>query len=93
MVSSGSQSGRAGSTYSRDPSRSVVAWIPHRIATNRKIDPAAHACGTLAPRYWTGKLPASRGRPANSSGSRLAWNRSVASNMPSATWAASASWP
>ena len=40
----------------------------------------AQAWGTLAPRYWTGKLPASSSRPAKSSGSRRESKRSAASN-------------
>ena len=62
-------------------------------ATRRRIADAAQACGTLAPRYWTGNDASRRGSPENSSGRRWSDSRSAASNMPFATCAASAANP
>ena len=90
IVISGIHAGSAGFTYSLAPSASTVACRPHRTATNRKTEPAAQACGTFAPRYGTGKLAGTRGRPENSSGSRRPTSRSAASKIPFATCAASA---
>src|SRR5262249_14598320 len=70
IVTEGSQSGRAGPTQIREPSASVVAWIRARIAINRSTEPAAQACGTFAPRYWTGNVASDLYRPAHSSGRR-----------------------
>src|SRR5439155_8813138 len=70
IVTAGSQSGSDGLTYSREPVASVVAWMPARIAISRITEPAAHAWGTLAPGYWTGKLVCVAWGPAKSSGRR-----------------------
>ena len=48
----------------------------------QNTEPAAQACGTLAPRYCTGKGESTRLVPAKTSGSRLDMKRSAASTMP-----------
>jgi hypothetical protein len=58
-----------------------------------KADPAAHACGTFAPRYWTGKPEPSRWMPAYSSGSWFSRKCPAARLMSRAISAASRSKP
>src|SRR5580704_5892739 len=53
-VTSGSQSGSAGSTYSLP--RGASCCNPSIACSSMNGVPAAHACGTFAPRYWTGKI-------------------------------------
>ena len=61
--------------------------------SSRNADPAAQACGTFAPRYWTGKLVLSVWMPAYSSGSWLPWKWLAAPLMSRAIRAASAAKP
>ena len=51
-VTSGSQRGSTGSTYSR--SRGASGQMPRIACSSANAEPAAQACGTLAPRYCTG---------------------------------------
>ena len=57
-VRSGSHSGSHGST--RNFPRAASGTNPSMACNSAKTEPAAQACGMLAPRYWTGKLASSR---------------------------------
>ena len=54
----GQPGGSAGSTYSL--SRGASGRNPSSACISMKTEPAAQACGTLAPRYCTGKFVSSR---------------------------------